>query len=415
MTLLRMQGGRPLSGRIRVQRAKNAVLPMLAAALMAEGEVVLRDCPRLTDVENMCKILRRLGCTVGWQKNDIHIVSGEHVSFEIPEDLSGLLRSSVFLLGPIIARCSRAEAAYPGGCEIGLRPIDQHLKGLRALGVDIREEHGRILCRAEGLRGANIVLEFPSVGATENIMMAACLAKGETTIYNAAMEPEIADLAQLLRHMGAKISGAGTGTIRVQGVSRLNGADHTPMPDRIAAGTLMAAAAVTGGSVCVEGARAEEMRAVIEKFREAGCAVEEGEDSLSIERSGPLKPVQLSTQPYPGFPTDLQSPFLSMACAAQGVSVIVENLFENRFGAAAQLRRMGADIAVHGRTALVRGGRLLGTRVTAGDLRAGAALVVAGLAAEGYTEIDGVDRIDRGYERLEQDLAALGAKIWRVE
>lgn len=416
MTLLRMQGGTQLHGKVRVQGAKNAVLPMLSAALMAQGEVVLRECPHLTDIENMLRILSKLGCGAAWRGNDIHIRPGEDCGWEIPEELSGLLRSSIFLLGPVLARCGRAETAYPGGCEIGLRPIDLHLKGLRALGAQIVEEHGRIRCLAEkGLRGAPVVLDMPSVGATENIMMAACLAKGTTTIYNAAMEPEIADIARLLGCMGAKIEGAGTGTIRIKGVSSLAGADYRPMPDRIAAGTFMAAAAAAGGQICVEGARPDDLRAVIGKFREAGCEIEEGEDRIEIGRHGLFRAFSVSTQPHPGFPTDLQSPFLAAACVAQGTSVITENLFESRFGTAAQLRRMGADISVRDRTALVRGGMLWGAKVTAADLRAGAALVVAGLAAEGYTEIDGAERIDRGYERLEQDLAALGAKIRRVD
>lgn len=415
MALLRMQGGVPLRGRVQVQRSKNAVLPILAGALMAQDDVVLKDCPRLSDVENMLRILNRLGCGAYRRGNEIHIRPAEAQSWEIPEDLSGLLRSSIFLLGPVIARFGKAAVAYPGGCEIGLRPIDLHLKGLRALGVKICEEHGRILCEANCLRGAPVVLDFPSVGATENIMMAACLAKGTTTIYNAAMEPEIADLARFLRRMGAKISGAGTGTVCITGVSGLSGAVYRPMPDRIAAGTFLAAAACAGGEVRIDGARPEDMRSVIEKFREAGCGIEEGEESLTIARSGPLKAVEISTQPYPGFPTDLQSLFLAAACFAQGTSVIVENLFENRFGLAAQLRRMGAEISVRGRTAIVRGGRLFGARVSAGDLRAGAALAAAGLGAEGYTEIEGVDRIDRGYDRLEDALASLGAKIWRVD
>ncbi|MDO4739240.1 MAG: UDP-N-acetylglucosamine 1-carboxyvinyltransferase [Eubacteriales bacterium] len=415
MSLLRMQGGLPLEGSVRLQRSKNAVLPMLAAAVMARGEVILEDCPALSDVENMLRILRRLGCAARRQGRDIHIAPGDGQIWEIPEELSGLLRSSVFLLGPIIARCGRAEAAYPGGCEIGLRPIDLHLKGLRALGVEIAEEHGRIRCRAERLQGASVALDFPSVGATENVMMAACLAKGTTTICNAAMEPEIEDLAGLLRCMGARIRGAGSPTIEIEGVSELRGARYRPMPDRIAAGTFMAATAAAGGHVRIEGARAQDLRAVIEKFREAGCEVVEEEGAVTIGRTGPLKPFTISTRPYPGFPTDLQSPFLALACLARGTSTVEENLFENRFGAAAQLRRMGAEIALHDRTALIRGGRLTGARVCAGDLRAGAALVAAGLAAEGCSEIEGVERIERGYEHLEEDLAALGAKIRRVD
>lgn len=414
MTILRMQGGAQLGGSVRVQRAKNAVLPMLAGALMARDETVLTDCPRLSDVENMLRILEKLGCGCTWHGRDIHIRPQSACSWEIPEDLSGLLRSSIFLLGPIVARFGRAAVAYPGGCEIGLRPIDLHLKGLRALGVQIREEFGRILCETKGLCGANIVLDFPSVGATENIMMAACLARGTTVLHNAAMEPEIADLAAFLNAMGARISGAGTGRIEITGVAALGGARYTPMPDRIAAGTLLTACAAAGGEIQLLDARAEDLRAVTGKLREAGCEIEEAEGAISLRRQGALRAFQISTQPYPGFPTDMQSLFTALACLAQGTSIVVENLFENRFGIAAQMRRMGADISVNQSTAVIHGGRLTGARVTAGDLRAGAALVVAGLAAEGYSEMDGVDKIDRGYERLEDDLSALGARIWRV-
>lgn len=415
MTLFRMQGGVPLHGSVQVQAAKNAVLPMLAGALMAQGDVVLKDCPHLTDVENMLRILARLGCLCTWKGNDIHIRPADAQGWEIPEDLSGLLRSSIFLLGPIAARFRKAAVAYPGGCEIGLRPIDLHLKGLRALGVEIEEGHGRIECRAEKLKGAVIVLDFPSVGATENIMMAACLAKGKTVIHNAAMEPEISDLAAFLGRMGAKISGAGTGRIEIDGVKELSGAVYRPMPDRIAAGTLLTAAAAAGGEVRVEGARAEDMRAVIGKLREAGCDTDEGEGYVALQKRGAPKAFRLSTQPYPGFPTDMQSQFMAMACVSRGTSVITENLFENRLGVAAQLRRMGAQITVGERTALVHGGKLTGARVTAGDLRAGAALVIAALAAEGYSEIGGVELIDRGYDRLDCDLRKLGAKIWRAD
>ncbi len=414
MAILRMQGARELRGILQVQRAKNAVLPMLAGALLAGGETVLADCPRLSDVENMLKILRSLGCECLWRGKDIHIRADAATRWEIPEDLSGLLRSSIFLLGPIVARFGRAAVAYPGGCEIGLRPIDLHLKGLRALGVEIREEFGRIICETKGLSGAEIMLDFPSVGATENILMAACLAKGVTRIHNAAMEPEIADLAAFLNRLGAKIRGAGTGQIEITGVDSLCGAKYTPMPDRIAAGTYLCAAAACGGEIRLENARPGDLRAVIGKLREAGCEIGEEEGAISLERRGKLRAVAVSTMPHPGFPTDMQSQFLAMACVSRGVSMIVENLFENRFGAAAQLRRMGADISVNRSTAVVRGGTLSGARVLAGDLRAGAALAVAGLAAQGYTEIAGVDKIDRGYENLEGDLSALGAKIWRV-
>lgn len=415
MAILRMQGGRELHGEAEVQRAKNAVLPMLAGAVMTREETVLADCPHIADVENMLEILRRIGCKCFWQGRDIHIVPKDADRWEIPEDLSGRLRSSIFLLGPLVTRFGRACAAYPGGCEIGLRPIDLHLRALAALGVHIEEEYGRVVCTAEqGLTGAEIVLDLPSVGATENAMMAACLAKGRTRIHNAAMEPEIADLAALLCKMGAQIGGAGTGSIVIDGVRELHGARHTPMPDRIAAGTLLTACAATGGQIALKNARAEDMQAVTGKLREAGCEIWESGDRLCMKSSGAPRAFMLSTRPYPGFPTDMQSQFCALACVAQGVSVIEENLFENRFGIAAQLGRMGAKITVRQSTAVIRGGRLTGAKVTAGDLRAGAALVIAGLAADGYSEIETAERIDRGYERLEETLCALGARIWRV-
>lgn len=415
MGMLRIEGGARLSGVARVESAKNAVLPILAAALMASGEVTVRACPRLTDVQNMLGILETIGCAWERRGEDVVLKPDGASNPEMPEGLSKLLRSSIFLLGPILARFGKATATYPGGCEIGLRPIDLHLKGLRALGVSIREEHGMIYCDGSRLRGGEFELDFPSVGATENVMMAAALAKGETVIHNAAREPEIRDLAGFLNAMGACVRGAGTGRIRVRGVESLTGVSYTPIPDRIEAGTLLAAAAITGGEVELLGARLGDMRGIVDKLRQTGCEVSKSEKGISLIAPQRLKSVDIVTQPHPGFPTDMQAQMTALACTAEGTSVIVENLFENRFGHAAELKRMGADIQVHHRTAIVRGGRLYGARVQAGDLRGGAALALAGLRAQGFTDVEGVEKIDRGYVRLEEKLCKLGAKIHRLQ
>ena len=415
MALFRIEGGARLEGEARVQTAKNAVLPLLAAALLAEDDVVIRECPALSDVSSMLEILRTLGCACERRGPDAIVRPQGACRWEIPQRCSRLLRSSIFLLGPIAARFGRAQVAYPGGCEIGLRPIDLHIRGLRALGVDVREEGGMVLCRAGKLRGADLSLPFPSVGATENIMMAAALAEGDTTIRGAAREPEVRDLARFLNAMGARVDGAGSARIAVRGVKRLRGVEYRPMPDRIEAGTLLTAAAATGGEIALSGAEPADMRAILCKLRTAGCRVEAAGERILLRAQGPLRAVDIATRPYPGFPTDMQPQMAALCAAARGAAVFRENLFESRFGYAEGLRRMGARIAVHGRTAWIRGGRLHGARVAAGDLRGGAALVIAALAAEGESSVEGLDHIDRGYCRLEEKLRRLGARIQRIE
>jgi len=413
MDVFRICGGRPLRGEARIGCAKNAVLPVLAATMLTESGVAIRECPRLVDVMNMLAILETLGCATKWQGRNVYVDAGSACSWDMPEELSKKIRSSIFMLGPLIGRFRRACVTYPGGCDIGLRPIDLHLKGLRALGVRICEEHGRIYCDGAGLRGGDVYLDLPSVGATENVMMAAVLAEGTTHIHNAAREPEIVDLQRFINEMGGNVSGAGTDCITINGVSRLMGAEFLPMPDRIVAGTLMAACAATRGEITLRNAPVESLGAPISKLRDAGCVIETEDGGVHIRADMPLKPFDISTQYYPGFPTDLQAQFMALACTIDGAGMIVENLFENRFAHAAQLMRMGADIYVSGRLAVVRGGKLTAAKVTAGDLRGGAALVIAALAAEGRSVVQGTGMIDRGYEKFEEMLGCLGADISR--
>jgi len=410
----RIIGGSPIGGCMKIDSAKNALLPILAATLLTEEPVVLTDCAKLSDVDNMLRILRVLGCRAEIKGDEAHIDPGCATGWEMPEHLSKLIRSSIFMMGPILGRFRKATVTYPGGCEIGLRPIDLHLKGLRALGVRIREAHGMIYCDGTHLHGGEVMLDFPSVGATENVMMAAVLAPGRTVIRNSAREPEIYDLQQFINSMGGKISGAGSSMIVIEGVKKLHGTRYRPMPDRIVAGTLLAAAAMTGGEIHLENARSSDLDAVLDKLTAAGCEVQAGEEGIALKGPERLKPIDISTQPFPGFPTDLQAQFLAMACTAQGTTVIVENVFESRFAHAAQLIRMGADITISHRTAIVRGGRLTGAKVYAKDLRGGAALVLAGLAAEGVTEVHGVQLIDRGYASLDGMLHRLGGAITRI-
>lgn len=411
--MFRVVGGNRLRGRMAVGCAKNAVLPILAATLLTDQPVVIERCPRLTDVENMLSILETLGCRADWQDGDVQIDTSRAMRYEMPEHLSKLLRSSIFLLGPLLGRFRRARVTYPGGCEIGQRPIDLHLKGLRALGVTVQEMHGMIYCDGARLRGGDVYLDFPSVGATENVMMAAVLARGKTSIHNAAREPEIRDLQDFLNALGAKIVGAGTDRIEITGVDALLGGSYRPMSDRIVAGTLLAAAAATRGEVQIIDARSEDLGAAIDKLRQAGCEVQRSDGQIALSAAGRLRPFEISTQPFPGFPTDLQAQFMALACSIEGASVIVENVFENRFGHAAQLRRMGADIFLSNRLAVVRGGKLTGARVQACDLRGGAALTIAALCAQGESLIENVFYIDRGYASLEVMLRALGADIER--
>ncbi len=417
MGFFRVEGGRPLAGSVRVNSAKNAVLPILAASIMTQEEVTLLDCPMISDAHHMADILEILGCRIHRSERTMVIQSSELHNWEMPDSLSKQIRSSIFLLGPILGRFGKATVTYPGGCEIGMRPIDLHLQGLRHLGVTIHEEGGLIHCDGSEMHPADIHFDYPSVGATENVMMAAVLIPGTTTIHNAAREPEIEDLQRFINAMGGCVQGAGTHTICVKGVKELRGAVYRPIPDRIVAGTLLGAAAITGGEIHLDNAPVRDMVAVLAKLREMGCDIRERIGSIDLKAPRRLQAFQqLQTQPHPGFPTDMQVQMLALASVAKGTSIVVENVFENRFTHAGDLNRMGGNIMVNGRMAIIQGVEALyGTRVNARDLRGGAALVLAGLAAHGVTEVENVHLIDRGYENLEGMLLSLGANIQRIE
>ncbi|MBX5476127.1 MAG: UDP-N-acetylglucosamine 1-carboxyvinyltransferase [Clostridia bacterium] len=411
-----IRGGYRLGGSVRVSAAKNAVLPILAATLLTADECRIRDIPEIQDVLTMNRLIELLGTEIRRDEDEWIFRTPEVRTSEASYDLVRMMRASILVMGPLLARTGQAVAGLPGGCAIGVRPIDLHLKGFAALGAEISLAHGRVQASVRGrLRGAHIYLDYPSVTATENILMAAVLADGTTTIENAAEEPEVVDLANFLNSMGARVSGAGTRLVRVEGVRELHGTAYTPIPDRIEAGTFLVAAAVTGGWVALENVVPDHLAAVIAKLREAGVAVETEGDRVLAE--GPARPLatNVKTLPYPGFPTDMQAPFMSLLTIAQGTSVITETVFENRFRHVEELKRMGARIDIEGPSAIVHGvERLTGAPVTASDLRAGAALVVAGLVAEGETEIAGVHHIDRGYKDLVERLRTLGANIERV-
>lgn len=411
-----VEGGVALRGEARVDSAKNAVLPILAAAVLTPEEIVLHNVPDITDVGHMAAILTMLGCRVERSGRDMTVDCGGIHSWEMPDQLSKQIRSSIFLLGPILARFRKATVTFPGGCEIGLRPIDLHLSGLRQLGVEISEEGGLIHCDGRNMHAGEVHFDYPSVGATENVMMAAVLLPGTTVIHNPAREPEIADLQAFINAMGGKIRGAGTHYIAVEGVERLHGTAWTPMADRIVAGTLLAAAAITGGEITLTNAPESDMVAVTAKLREMGCRLEERPGWIHLRAPKRLTAfAQLQTQPHPGFPTDMQVQMLALLSTAEGMGVITENVFENRFTHAGDLNRMGAHILCMGRTAVVRGvPELYGAHVTARDLRGGAALVLAGLRARGETLVDHAELIDRGYDHLERQLSRLGGKVRRV-
>ncbi len=415
-----VEGGPRLSGEIPVSGAKNAALPILASALLAKGASRFERVPQLNDVVTMGKLLRTLGCEVSADETSMTIATPpdgtaiEAHHYEAPYDLVKTMRASVLVLGPLLARYGRARVSLPGGCAIGARPIDQHLKGLEAMGAKVILEHGYVTCRAEKLSGAQIVLDFPTVTGTENLLMAAVLADGRTTLENAAREPEIEELAIVLNKMGAKIEGAGTGVIQIEGVSELGAVEHAICPDRIEAGTFMVAAAVAGGDVLVKGARPEHLDAVIAKLRSTGATVSVEQGGIRVTSDGRLGPVDITTQPHPGFPTDMQAQFMVLACVADGQSLIKESIFENRFMHVSELARMGADIHVDGRVAIIRGvKKLSGATVMATDLRASASLILAGLVAEGSTEVLRVYHLDRGYEKIERKLSAVGANVVR--
>lgn len=416
MDKYKISGGRRLEGCVRIQTAKNSVLPILAAAVLTDGAVTVLNVPDITDVRNMVKILCRLGCRAAYRGDDIVIDSSCADNCEIPRTLAHELRSSVFLLGSVISRFHRARIAYPGGCDIGLRPVDLHLTGLKRLGVEITESNGYITCSCKKLVGNEIMLDCPSVGATENLMLAAVRAEGETVIKNAAREPEIEDLQNFLNSMGAKVCGAGSGTVRIEGVSRLGGSVYQPIADRIEAGTFLIAAAMCGGNIELDGINAENLSSLLHKLRENGCKLRIKNDKIYFRSDKrPVSVKSIETQPYPGFPTDLQAQMTALCCVSSGNSIVTENLFETRFKYVPELRRMGADITVVDRCAFVRGvEKLRGAVTVANDLRGGAALVIAALAAEGESEVLGISHIDRGYSRFEYKLASLGAAIERT-
>ncbi|TEB17737.1 UDP-N-acetylglucosamine 1-carboxyvinyltransferase 1 [Pelotomaculum sp. FP] len=414
MEKLIVRGGAGLRGTVKVSGAKNAVLPIIAASLLSEGACTLQDIPNLADVASICRVIEKLGARVCRGDKEINISVPDLKEVEAPYEYVRLMRASFLVMGPLLARAGRAVMPLPGGCAIGTRPIDLHLKGFKALGAKIIYGHGCIEAVAERLKGSRIYLDFPSVGATENLIMAASLARGATVIENAAEEPEIVDLVNFLNAMGARIKGAGTKIIKVEGVPSLSGAVHTVIPDRIEAGSFLTAVAITGGDVLVDNVICDHLKPVTAKLREAGVRVEENENSIRVSSDSELQPVDIKTMPYPGFPTDMQAQLMAVLCLARGTSMITETVFENRFMHANELKRMGARIKIEGRTAVVQGvPRLTGAPVKATDLRAGAALVLAGLAAEGRTEIGNIFHIDRGYDRLEEKLRGLGADIQR--
>ena len=419
MEKLIVKGGNRLVGAVKTSGAKNAVLPIIAASILGTTPSHLDEVPMLEDVHTISEVLKCLGLAVECspEKNVLDIDSTEITSYEAPYELVRTMRASFLVMGPLLARIGKARISMPGGCAIGARPIDIHLKGFEALGVKIEQGHGYIEASApEGLKGTSIYFDFPSVGATENIMMAASLAEGTTILENAAEEPEIVDLANYLNKMGAKIRGAGTDTIRIEGVEKLHGADYTIIPDRIEAGTYMIAAAMTGGDIVVENVLPEHQKPLIAKLREAGAVVEEDIDKVRVIGKNPLKAVSIKTLPYPGFPTDMQAQMMAMMVIAEGRSKVTETVFENRFMHVVELNRMGAQISTEGRSAVIDGPcKLTGCDVRATDLRAGAAMILAGLVAEGTTRIGDLHHIDRGYENIVDKLKNLGADIERVD
>lgn len=417
MSQLFIKGGRQLDGEVQIQGAKNSVLPILAATLLTGDQVALRRCPHLRDVEASIRILRALGCRAWWEGETLVVDTAPLSGWVVSDLLMREMRSSAIFLGAILARCGRAELSYPGGCELGPRPIDLHLAGLRDLGAEIDETGGMLHCTAPRLRGREIVLSLPSVGATENLMLAACGAEGTTSICNAAREPEIEDLQQFLICCGARVSGAGSSTVVVEGGRKLHGCTYEVMPDRIAAATYLCAAASAGGSVLLRGGRERHLSTVTAVLREAGCDIVSDRAGIACVCRRPLRAVRpVRTAPYPGFPTDAQAVLMAALLRSRGATVFEENIFENRYRHVDELIRLGADIQVSGRTAVVTGVETLrGAPVRCTDLRGGAALCVAALAAEGETCVSEIGHIDRGYESMERDLRSLGAEIRRQE
>ena len=415
MDKLLIEGGARLSGEVAISGAKNAALPILCAALLTAEPVTFRNVPRLNDIDTLLELLGQMGVKVARDGDAVTLDAAGLNNPVAPYEMVKTMRASILVLGPLVARCGEARVSLPGGCAIGARPVDQHIKGLQAMGAEVRVEHGYVHATVPRLRGARLFTDMVTVTGTENLMMAAALADGETVIENAAREPEVVDLANCLVAMGAQISGAGSDVIRIRGVERLHGATHRIMPDRIETGTYLCAAAVTGGSVRLTGTSSCYLDAVIDKLMDAGCEVVSERDAIRLSAPARLNAVSLRTSPYPAFPTDMQAQFMAINCVANGVAMIRETIFENRFMHAVELQRLGADIRIDGNTAVVQGvAKLEGATVMATDLRASASLVVAGLVAEGETVIERIYHLDRGYERLEAKLAALGAKVRRL-
>ncbi len=425
MDAIRVRGGKALSGSVRISGAKNAALPILCATLLSDGASRLRNVPDLRDINTTAALLRFLGRNVTVNAPEVHVAAGSDVRPEAPYELVKQMRASILVLGPLVARFGRAKVSLPGGCAIGARPVDQHLKGLEAMGCTIRIERGYVIAEGPGgggrLKGAEVYFDIPTVTGTENLMMAAALAKGRTTMLNCAREPEIEELGRILNKMGAEVDGAGTDVMHIRGADRgdLAPFDHAIIPDRIEAGTYMvAAAAVEGSDVRIDGAELSDLEALVSKMRSAGCEIESEGHGLRVRRKGPLKPVNITTAPHPGFPTDMQAQFLVLMALAKGESVITETIFENRFMHVPELQRMGASVALRGNTAVVQGvDKLYGASVMATDLRASASLVIAGMLCDAgdETEVRRVYHIDRGYERIEEKLRGIGADIERVK
>ncbi len=415
MDAFRITGGHELNGTVTISGAKNATLPIMVATLLAAGKSTLRNVPDLRDVATLSKLLKVLGAKIEFRKNVMTLDMAPVDKWEAPYELVKTMRASVYVLGPLVARFGQARVSLPGGCALGPRPVDLHIKGMQALGADVEIEHGYIMAKAKRLKGARIHFDISSVGATGNVMMAATLAQGTTRIENAAREPDIVALAGFLKKMGARITGEGTDTIEIEGKENLSPAEESIIPDRIETGTIMAAAAITGGRVKIEGCIPEQVGAFTVKLKEAGVDVEEGGDFISIKAPGRVRSVDITTAPYPGFPTDLQAQMMALLSVAEGTGIITETIFPDRFNHAPELKRMGADIKVDKNVAVVTGvKKLSGAPVMATDLRASAALVIAGLVAEGETKISRVYHIDRGYELFEKKLSGLGAQIERI-
>lgn len=410
-------GGNRLQGTVKIDGAKNSALSIMAATLLTKDVCILRNVPRLTDVDIMAKVIRKLGVNVEWKEdNTLYIDSDDFNNCEAPYELVKMMRGSILVMGPLLARLKRAKISLPGGCAIGARPVDYHLKGFEALGAQVEMEKGYIEAKVNKLKGDDIYLDFPSLGATENIMMAASLAEGLTTIENAAKDPEVVELGHFLNKMGAKVEGLGTDLIKIDGVKKLHGVDYTIIPDRIEAGTYMVAAAITGGDVLIENADPLLLKPLVVKLEETGVQIELEKNLIKVTGPDRVKAVDIKTLPFPGFPTDMQPQFMALSCVAKGTSVITETVFEKRFVHIGDLKRMGADIKVEGHSAIIKGVKKLSAApVMASDLRGGAALILAGLVAEGTTELSRIYHLDRGYIKLEEKLTSLGADIKRVK